>query len=331
MLKKAIYIFITLLMVFSLLAGCSGNQAEKTQDTETAKTQTESTSPESTNKEESETENIFSGEITNILLMGSMNGDFSDKNIQNYALTHILITLDPGTQSIRFTTFPYNLKVKPVLEEGADETQLQFVYAQYGPDVLMSTLKARFGVEIDGWVIMNIEGVKSIVDELGGLKIDIKDLSINEMSQTVEDILGYVWYEIKTEGEQVLNGIQVSGYFMDTYRNLDEENPIADEEERFRERHEIIIDSLIDVIDMADMDKGRMAAIARLYAKTFSTNIKEKEWEEIAELALYCMDGGHEFLHVPIDIEVEQIGNMPYIIYSRETDVDAVKDFVYGN
>ncbi len=322
MLKKAIYILITLMIAFSLMTGCAKKQEEniQSQNTDTKKAQ------------EAESENPFSGELKNILLMGSMNGDFSDENIQNYALTHILITLDPDMQEVRFTTFPYNLKVKPVLEDGgAEETQLQFVYAQYGADVLMNTFKARFNVDIDGWVIMNMDGVNSIVDRLGGLKIDVKDLSVNEMSQTVEDILGYVWHEIKSEGMQVLNGVQISGYFMDTYNGLDEENPLIDEEERFRSRHEEIIDALINAVSLAEVDEKRASEIAKSISETFDTNIKERQWEDIAELALYCIEGGHDYLHIPIDIQVEKEGSMQFVVYSRDTDVDAVKDFVYAN
>jgi LCP family protein required for cell wall assembly len=335
MLKKTACIFFAVIIAVAAFAGCSGNQKEAN-ESETLSSNTQEASPENTVEEATEkatkeaSPTPYPGELTNILLMGSMVGDFSNENNQNYALTHIVITIDPVTRSIRFTTFPYNLKVKPVLEDGAEETQLQFMYAQYGPDVVVDTFKARFGVEIDGWVVMNMDGVKTIVEEVGGLKVNIKELSINNMSKTVEDILGYVWHEIKEEGEQILNGIQISGYFMDTYQDLDANNPLEDEEMRFRERHEDIIDALIIAIKAVNMNEGQAVELAQKIEGNFLTDINEKDWEKIAKMALACIDNEHEYLHVPEVIEIEEEGFYRSIVYDRDVDVDAVKEFVYG-
>ena len=333
--KKTVCIILALFMAAAVFAGCEKEpSAEKPDESESQIAQeTEKPSDEKkpTQKPEEEvTAEPYPGELTSILLMGSMDGDFSDENIQNYALTHILITLDPENRQLRFTTFPYNLKIKPVLESGEDMeyTQLQFLYAQYGADVVTATLSERFNVKIDNWVVMNMHGVKEIVDGLGGLEIDLPDLNVNEMAEAVEMILSYVWEEIKEEGRQILDGIQISGYFMDTYHDLDEENPVKDEEMRFRERHEDIIDALIVAIKAFKLDDVQMVETARQIKSNYVTDIKEKDWDDLAKMALACTETEQEYLHVPKEIEVVEEGHMRSIAYDEIGDVNAVIKFV---
>lgn len=337
MYKKTVYVLLAVLMAAAMFAACAKEPAAEVSDESGSPLAEETKKPSDEKRptkepEDQATDEPYPGELTNILLMGSMDGDFSDKNIQNYALTHILITLDPKTRSLRLTTFPYNLKIKPVLKDGEDVEymQLQFLYAQYGANVVTATLSERFGIEIDNWVVMNMHGVKEIVDELGGLEIDLPDIKVNEMAEAVEMILSYVWEEIKEEGKQTLNGIQITGYFMDTYHDLDEENPLKDEEMRFRERHEDIIDALIVAIKAFEMDDQQMVELAKKIKSNFATDIKERDWDDIAKMALACIENRQEYLHVPHKIETEETKSMRSIVYDEVKDVNAVIKFVSG-
>lgn len=316
MFKKAACILIAVMLLVIVFSGCDILQGEK--ETEDKATKEVGTNIES-----------YPGELTNILFMGSMNGNFSDENNQNYALTHMLLTIDPTKKSMRITTFPYNLKIKPFLEEeDLDETQLQFMYAQYGADIVVDTISERFNVDIDGWVVMNMDGVKKIVDDIGGLEVEVLDLTVNDMAQTVEVILGYVWQEIKSEGEQVLNGIQITGFFMDTYNNLDKENPTVDEELRFRKKNKTIINALVTTMKALEMESNQVVDIAHKVEDNFLTDIKERDWDKIAKMAIACSDD-IEYLHVPDVIEVEENDSMRSIVYDVK-DVNNVSVFVRG-
>jgi hypothetical protein len=336
MYKRTVCVLLALVMAMTVavFAGCAKEPAADGPDASESPIAEETEKPTAEKEETKETEEEapdepYPGELTSILLMGSMDGDFSDKNIQNYALTHILITIDPENRRLRFTTFPYNLKIKPVLESGEDVgyMQMQFLYSQYGADVVCDTLSERFGIKIDNWVVMNMHGVKEIVDELGGLEIDLPDLTVNEMAETVEMILSYVWEEIKEEGRQILNGIQISGYFMDTYHD----SPTAEVEElRFRERHEDIIDALIVAIKAFKLDDVQMVDLASQIKGSYVTGIKERDWDDLAKMALACTANKQEYLHVPEEIEVEKEGYMSSIVYDEIADVNAVIEFVEG-
>ena len=320
--KKIACVFIAVLMAAMAFAGC-GSEKEATEST---------TIDKSTATSAKSTQQPYPGELTNILLMGSLHGDFSDKNNQNYALTHILITIDPVNLSLRFTTFPYNLRIKPVLPSDFEENyeQLQFLYSKYGGDVVADTLSRRFDIDIDGWVVMNAQGVKSIIDELGGLSISIASLDINENAKNFETIFNAVWNDdlrIAETGRQKLTGMQVLGYFIDTQNGLDPENALEQEELIFRKKHPAIIDALISAVKIAKADEKRVVEMARLVEDNFDTNIKERRWAKIAAMALACMDNKHEYLHIPQTINVAEKNNIRYITYDEVKDVNAVIEF----
>ena len=186
--KRIVLLFLVTLVLIAVFAGC-----QQEPPAETANDRDEAIIQEATTTEP--TMQPYEGELTTILLMGSMDGDFSNPNNQDYVLTHILITLDPKTRSLRFTTIPYNLKIKPAIEEIDEYVQMQSIYSQYGPDVVVSTLEERFDINIEGWVVMNMGGVMDIVDSLGGLQINITSLTINEAGHALVSYFGFVFDE----------------------------------------------------------------------------------------------------------------------------------------
>ncbi len=325
--KKTVLIFVMMLVLITMLLGCQQEKANETEDNSEKPTIIEEATPS--------TEPIaqpYEGELTTILLMGSMDGDFSNPSNQNYVLTHILITLDPKTRSLRFTTIPYNLKIKPVVEGNDEYVQMQSIYSQYGPDVVIATLEQRFNIEIDGWVVMNMNGVMDIVDSLGGLEINITSLTINEAGHALVSYFGFVFDEVEKTGLQILKGNQVAAYFIDTYfEELDPENPFADEEERFRQRHSSIITALISLIRDSEISNNTLVEIAHSISDNYITNIDEATWEELSKMAIACAQNEPAFLHLPSDaIIVEKDGYMSSLVYDENNEPAVVESFIEG-
>ena len=323
--KRIVLLFLVTLVLIAVFAGCQQEPpAETANDSEEAIIQ-EATTTEPTMQP-------YEGELTTILLMGSMDGDFSNPNNQDYVLTHILITLDPKTRSLRFTTIPYNLKIKPAIEEIDEYVQMQSIYSQYGPDVVVSTLEERFDINIEGWVVMNMGGVMDIVDSLGGLQINITSLTINEAGHALVSYFGFVFDEVEKTGLQILKGNQVAAYFIDTYfEELDPENPFVDEEERFRQRHSSIITALVSLVRDSEISNDALIEIARSISENYITNIDEAAWEELSKMAVACAQNEPDFLHLPSDsITVEKYGYMSSLVYDENSEPAVVSSFVNG-
>ncbi len=263
-------------------------------------------------------------EHTNILLMGSKERDFSTEEESYYSLTHILITLDPNERAMKFTTFPYNLAVD-IEDEGTAE-QLQFVSSKYGEEKTVEILENNFGIDIDYYVIMNMEGVIDIVDALEGVQVDVKKLTVNETGEIMAQMLGLVWQEVKTTGRQVLSGVQTAGFFNDT-TDVSADNWLEEEELIFRERHPEIINAVIAQVKLAGFDEEDMITIAHNVSANYAANIPEDKWKSIAATAIYCMEGETQFLHVPQSIDTMEHDGTPPLIYDKDVDVSAVRQF----
>ncbi len=266
-------------------------------------------------------------QYTNILLMGSMDKNFSNENSSTYALTHILITLDPNKRVIKFTTFPYNLAVDVETEDGTQTMQLQFVCSQFGEKGTLEALEKNFGIDIDYWVLMNMQGVVDIVDALEGIKIDIQSLSLNEASKHVVDILGLVWEEVKQTGQQTLTGVQTAGYFVDTVP--ESENWMEEEEQKFRDRHVNIINGVLASIRLLGLESDDLLTIATNVEANYITSLPVDQWQQIADTALYCLQNDALFHHVPEVITAVELDNgWKAIGYDPDTDVTAVQAFL---
>ena len=324
--KRILLMVISLIMVFVVVACGVPTQETQAQEIQVQETKE---SPEKQNDALAEQEAEMPGgaKKVNILLMGSMNKDFSNEDDPTYALTHILITLDPENRIIKFTTFPYNLGVDVETENGVQVEQLQMLCGAYGEDETANIIAESFGISIDYWVLMNMNGVVSIVDAMQGIEIDIKELSVNEASKHVVDLLGLAWEEITQTGLQMLSGVQSAGYFVDTM-NIDQNNWLYEEEIMFRNRHSNIIRGVFSAVKLAELSREEIIVIATNIKNNYATNIPQSEWQVIADTALYCLSNDPQFLHVPQIIDTANQDGNPPMVFDRESDVSAVQEFV---
>ncbi|MDD5018126.1 MAG: LCP family protein [Eubacteriales bacterium] len=322
MMKKILFFAIAVFMLFSL-AACAKTQepiAEQTQESAEPEVRESGVSAEP----EAAPEPIPDGiEHVNILLMGSSEADFSRGSGNTYALTHILITIDPKNRVMKFTTFPYNLVVDVETESGVETGQLQFLCGALGADGAVAALENNFGIDIDYWVLMNMSGVSDIVDALEGIEIDMQDLSVNEMASYVEHILGLAWEEVTQTGHQMLSGIQTAGYFFNTTYD----NPTAEVEEmRFREHHSNILTAVIQSIKALGFTSDDLMTIAANVEENYTTDIPDEEWQAIADSAIYCIENDPQFLHVPEVIKISETSQWD-ILFDPESDAAAVQEF----
>ena len=335
MMKKYLVILLVVLLTLGL---CACGQPEEPAQTSSATEKVEAsdmpgqTAQQAVETPEETEEPMPEGiEHVSVLLMGSMDKDFSDEGGETYALTHILVTLDPKSQTIKFTTFPYNLAVDVQAEEGVETTQLQFVCNSMGEDETVNVIEQNFGIEIDHWVMMSMNGVIGIVDAVKGVEIDIKKLTLNDMSKHVVDMLGLVWEEVKQTGVQVLTGVQTAGYFVDTAPETDDF--IVGEEELFREHHENIIDGVIKSVRALSLSGEGLMEIAENIQDHYATDIDPADWQIIADTAVYCTENDAQYLHIPQEISTVEVDSpfgrkMEALGYDKDADVKAVQDFV---
>lgn len=183
------------ILVFSL-AGCKSadKTLETTVTTTAATTVAPTTSAETTVKETTtappettEAEVIYTeaqpaplyahDEVTNILLIGTdSNSDWGRSD------TLMLLSLDNIHGKIKMTSF---LRDTYVSIPGYDPDKLNAAYAYGGTDLCIDTIEYNFGVEVDGYAIVNFTTFRNLINAIGGVDVYLTQDEIDYINAQV--------------------------------------------------------------------------------------------------------------------------------------------------
>ena len=119
-------------------------------------------------------------EITNVLLVGIDARDL-DENCRADSI--IVATLDNNNKKIKLTSlFRDTLVDIP----GYGEAKLNAAYALGGPELLMETIRDTYDINLDKYVVINFWGFEAVIDQIGGLELNVEDYVIEELNKYLE-------------------------------------------------------------------------------------------------------------------------------------------------
>lgn len=116
-------------------------------------------------------------------------------------------TIDVDNKSIKLTSLLRDTYVKI---EGHKENKLNASYSSGGMPLLMDTIQQNFGVKIDGYITVNFDGFKDVIDALGGVDIELTKREAEYLNKT--NYIADKAYRNVVSGKQTLNGEQALGY-----------------------------------------------------------------------------------------------------------------------
>ena len=159
---------------------------------------------ENKNKEEVDYKEVEG--ITNVLLVGT---DARDLKESARADSIIIATLDNNNKEIRLTSL---FRDTLVHIEGYGPYKLNAAMAFGGIDLLKDTIQETYDINIDKYIIINFWGFESIIDQMGGLEIDVKDYQLDELNKYIGESTGGNDCPVTESGLQLLNGKQALSY-----------------------------------------------------------------------------------------------------------------------
>ena len=98
-------------------------------------------------------------------------------------------------------------------------------YAQGGGEQAVMMLNGNLDLDINDFVAIGYEGLKGIVDGLGGVYLDVDEEElkhINNYQFSIDKVLNCGYTEVKETGYQLLDGMQASAYCRIRYRKGDD-------------------------------------------------------------------------------------------------------------
>lgn len=168
---------------------------------------------EAVKSEQDSSEKMVDG-ITNILLVG-IDGRYIEKG--NRSDSVMLVTIDSKDKDIKITSIARDTYVDI---PGYSTEKLTHAYAYEGIDLLKEVFKVNFDIKIDKYIAVNFVSFMDIMDELGGVEVNIDEKDINEVNKYIDDCYEYYYNkkdEVKKEyitksGTQRLNGYQALAF-----------------------------------------------------------------------------------------------------------------------
>lgn len=151
--------------------------------------------------------------ITNILLVGT-DGEYIEKG--NRSDSMMVVTIDSKNKDIRISSIARDTYVDI---PGYSTEKLTHAYAYEGIDLLKEVFKVNFNLDIDKYIAVNFVSFMDIMDELGGVEVNVEAKDINEINKYIDACYGY--YKNKDEkdkeyitksGVQRLNGYQALAF-----------------------------------------------------------------------------------------------------------------------
>jgi len=162
-------------------------------------------------------------ERINILVMGLDRRVDEPKGDPTRTDTMFVVTVDPYSKTAGVFSIPRDLWVEIPDNEGGYFNERINVAYEYGPlknypgggpGLAMATIEHNFGMKIDHYVVLDFVGFMELVDEVGGIDVDVKDAVWDPSYCNTTDCsdLQVVYFEPgmqHMDGEQALQYVRI--------------------------------------------------------------------------------------------------------------------------
>ena len=145
--------------------------------------------------------------ITNVLLVGVDGIDFDEKYQRSDSM--IIATLDSNKEKVKLTSL---YRDTLVYIPGYGEEKMNLAFSLGGPELVMETIKYNFDVNIEKYIMINFAGFEAIIDQIGGVEIDVKEYQLHELNKYICQATGGGDCPVEKAGLQILNGKQALSY-----------------------------------------------------------------------------------------------------------------------
>lgn len=147
-------------------------------------------------------------EVVNILLVGAdKNLDEQEKDVERRSDSMMIATLDVKHSKLKITSLMRDMYVEI---PGYGGNKLNAAYSFGGIKLLYKTLAKNFGIKLDGYVEVNFDAFVNVIDELGGVEVNLTESEAVNLRQT--NYIKRRKYRSVKKGKQIFNGQQALGY-----------------------------------------------------------------------------------------------------------------------
>ncbi|WP_461207184.1 LCP family protein [Clostridium sp. DL1XJH146] len=223
--------------------------------------------------------------------------------------TIMILSIDYQHNEIKLSSI---MRDTYVAIDGHGMTKINHAYAYGGPLLSMKTINQNFNLDLRDYVLVDFEGLKDIVDELGGVDITIKSYEIPSMKAV----------GINSAGDYHLNGTQALAYCRIRYQG----NGDYERTDRQREVLQKLFEGLEtnDLVQMTSVLNKILPYVETSFTKT----------DIIALMTSVVTSNTTNLLQkrFPVDgsCHGEMINGVYYLVIDKDETTEQLKDFIYN-
>lgn len=253
-----------------------------------------------------------SDETKNILLVGY---DIDENDISR-SDSMIILTLDHEHQKIKMTSLMRDMYVQ-IPGHGKHKLNAAFVYG--GPELLLETIYANFGLQIDNYVCVDYAAFVDVVDYIGGVQVDIEEIELEQFNKYVR---GGQKNKLDEAGSYIFNGQQALSYCR--IRKVG-----TDTARTARQRE--VLGKIMQRCSRLSLFK--LEHLLSITAPAVTTNLTQAQIFQLAAEGLDSMDYDMQGMRIPVDGAWwdENIGGTWYVAIDLNANARYLHDFIYGD
>lgn len=256
--------------------------------------------------------------ITNVLLVGVDGIDFDEKYQRSDSM--IIATLDSNKEKVKLTSL---YRDTLVYIPGYGEEKMNLAFSLGGPELVMETIKYNFDVNIEKYIMINFAGFEAIIDQIGGVEIDVKEYQLHELNKYIGQATGGGDCPVEKTGLQILNGKQALSYARIR-------KGVGDDYERTERQREVLF-KVVEKLQKTDVIK--YFSIANKMLDYLRTNIGIMDGLNMAYTISKFSNLETEQLSIPVQelcVDEEVNGNMA-LRMDRYENALILNDFIFND
>ena len=259
--------------------------------------------------------------IYHLLLLGI---DNPGNELTGRSDTMLLASFNARTGKLKLISF---MRDTYVSIPGHGHNKLNAAYSFGGPELLLQTLGASFGVHVDGYVAVNYALMSDLVDAIGGVRLEVTADELKKLNGILE-YYNHLRGAPKDEGlliapgMQTLNGLQTMSYAR--IRKLDSDFVRV-------QRQQKVILAIYD--QLRTLDLLTLTGVITQYISQVGTNVTlAKAASLVASVLARGGEVAVDTLRVPVEhaYTPKMLHETYYVVPNLEKCQTAIHDFLYG-
>ena len=209
-------------------------------------------------------------EVINILLLGSDSKDMSNQYAGNSDAI-MIISINPNYKTIKLISIPRDTAAN--IEGFEHRYKINAAFREGREQLAIKTINENFGLNLREYVTINISEMYGIINELGGVELEITKEEMNWINQYVDmfyEFSGNPVKKVTKYGKVTLTGEQAAAHVKERMAGFSNEMEEHGDYGRTRRQRDVFISMLNKIMSK---DPAEISRIIDLVLLQITTNI----------------------------------------------------------